>query len=287
MKTKEYLEKDKESLLKKLEASGDAQSSIRVMEEELTRILTRCSQENLAPAAALAVQNTLQTARAALPFIDTAGEVRIYERKDSRGVEDDRLSEKNIRNLLPTAMVWLLGAVMLTRAGTVSVLLGLVLSAIGYIGAFHVGRKSSGEDKAGEPPLICFTTDPQKVYHHTDMLLTVVDQQIENTMEVENTRIARSLKDDAVSGQMEEEIRLFSDLLALAYVQKDEIYAREMISDIRFYLHRQQIDVVDYDDKVARLFDLMPSGKAGTIRPALVREGTVLCKGIAAANAGE
>ncbi|MBR2765442.1 MAG: hypothetical protein IKE03_05630 [Blautia sp.] len=279
MNTKDYLAQDKETLLKKLEASTDTEMSIRAAEEEMNRILTRCAQENLAPVAAMAVQNTLQTAKAALSLMDTAGEVRIYERK---GSEEKLLSEAAIRALVPSGMVWLLGAVLLSRGGAGSILLGLLLSAGGYAWAFLTGRKAGQDRQESEPPIIRTTTDPQKVYHQMDMLLTVVDQRIQDTIDMENTRISRSLKEDAASGQMEEELKLFSDLLALAYMQRDEVYAREMISDIRFYLHRQQVDVVDYDEKVARLFDMIPSGGSGTIRPALVQDGTVLCKGIAA-----
>ncbi len=279
MKTKDFLAQDKDTLLKKLTASTDTQMSIRAAEEEMNRILTRSAQENLTPVVAMTAQNMLQTAKAALSFLDTAGEVRVYER---RTPESRLLPEAAVRSLVPAGMVWLLGAVLLSRGGIVSVLIGLLLSAGGYAWAFLTGRKTGQDQQESEPPIIQTSTDPQKVYHHMDMLLTVVDQRIQDTIDQENTRIAVSLREEAASGQMEEELKLFSDLLALAYMRRGEVYAREMISDIRFYLHRQQIDVVDYDEKVARLFDMIPSGDSGTIRPALVRDGTVLCKGIAA-----
>ena len=46
-------------------------------------------------------------------------------------------------------------------------------------------------------------------------------------------------------------------------------------------LHRQQIEVVDYSEENARYFDLMPGASAGTIRPALIADGSLLKKGLA------
>ena len=79
------------------------------------------------------------------------------------------------------------------------------------------------------------------------------------------------------------ELDLFSDLLAASYSQ-DPDYALEKLEDIKYYLHRQQIETVDYSQETAQFFDLMPGQYAGTIRPALVADGTLLRKGVASAG---
>ena len=61
----------------------------------------------------------------------------------------------------------------------------------------------------------------------------------------------------------------------------DPEYALEKIEEIKYYLHRQQIEVVDYSEATAQYFDLMPGNRAGTIRPALVADGQILKKGLA------
>ena len=71
-----------------------------------------------------------------------------------------------------------------------------------------------------------------------------------------------------------------------AWNQKDTIeegisYALEKIDDIKYYLHKQQIEVVDYSKDTAQYFDLMPGTQSGTIRPALVADGVLLKKGLA------
>ena len=76
------------------------------------------------------------------------------------------------------------------------------------------------------------------------------------------------------------EIDLFSDLLAAAY-SKDAEYALEKINDVKYFLHKQQIEVVDYSDATKQYFDLMPGKQVTTIRPAMVADGKLLKKGLA------
>ena len=61
----------------------------------------------------------------------------------------------------------------------------------------------------------------------------------------------------------------------------DPEFALEKIDEIKYYLHKQQIETVDYSEATKQYFDLMPGIKSGTIRPALVADGKVLKKGLA------
>ena len=81
------------------------------------------------------------------------------------------------------------------------------------------------------------------------------------------------------------ELDIFSDLLTASY-SRDPDYALEKIDDIKYYLHKQQIEAVDYSEETTRFFDMMPSQRAGTIRPALVADGKLLRKGMASTGAG-
>ena len=51
---------------------------------------------------------------------------------------------------------------------------------------------------------------------------------------------------------------------------------------MKYYLHRHDIEAVDYSEKTESYFDVMPSSRPGTLRPALVRNGKLLKKGLAA-----
>ncbi|MBQ6126339.1 MAG: hypothetical protein IJI77_04900, partial [Erysipelotrichaceae bacterium] len=75
---------------------------------------------------------------------------------------------------------------------------------------------------------------------------------------------------------------LLSDRLESAYGEGNSEYAKQIVSEVKFYLRRKNIDVVDYDGDNRAFFDLMPSEVSGTIRPALVIAGSVLRKCLAA-----
>ena len=72
----------------------------------------------------------------------------------------------------------------------------------------------------------------------------------------------------------------------LSWVAYDEAYndffdALEKIDEIKYFLHKQQIEVIDYSENTRQYFDLMPGTAAGTIRPALIADGALLKKGLA------
>ena len=77
-----------------------------------------------------------------------------------------------------------------------------------------------------------------------------------------------------------EELELFAGLMEAA-ASRDEEYALEKIGDVKYYLHKNNVDAVDYTPDHEDWFELLPSEEAGTIRPALVSEGRLLVKGLA------
>lgn len=79
----------------------------------------------------------------------------------------------------------------------------------------------------------------------------------------------------------DKELALFASLLE-AGCSNDGSFALDQISDVRYFLHQNGIEAVDYDGKNRDLFDVMPSPKMQTLRPALVFNGNLLKKGMAA-----
>ena len=59
--------------------------------------------------------------------------------------------------------------------------------------------------------------------------------------------------------------------------------AHEMAESIRFYLHSARIEAVDYEKGRENWFEFLPASRSGTIRPALVSNGKLVKKGMAAA----
>ena len=61
----------------------------------------------------------------------------------------------------------------------------------------------------------------------------------------------------------------------------DDASALETISAVRYYLHRKQVDTVDYGGGKREWFELLPGRQGMTLRPALTRDGALIRKGLA------
>lgn len=110
--------------------------------------------------------------------------------------------------------------------------------------------------------------------------LTAVLLQIDkNLAAAEADETARRKAEDP--GLTREELDLYSELLESYYSESADL-VMESLAEIEHYLHNRGIELSDYDPKRERWFELLPSKEAPrTLRPALLRDGKLLRKGLA------
>ncbi len=290
MKMLDFLEQDKDHLITELAKAQVPEKATIVLENEMDKLLLRyndqCDNERERDTAAY----MMQAVRLAMPMVDSVGETKVWER-DMGGA--------GAKKTIPAIILFIIGAVLLvltlipnpaieevsnltgmtttdsTRYGFAGV--GIILAALaGYI----FGKPVKAGDKEQQVEV---RIDSNKTYRNLRTAILSVDQSLEEIQAAE--RWAKREK----AGYIEDkpatsaEIELFSDLLAASY-SKDSEYAMEKINDVKYFLHRQQIEVVDYSDGTKQYFDLMPGNQMATIRPALVADGKLLKKGLASAG---
>lgn len=148
------------------------------------------------------------------------------------------------------------------------------------MGFFAGAMQRKKEKQAAKEHQVEIRPDADKIFRNYRAAIYSVDQSLEEISAAE--RWSKREKAGEIDGRKATtpEIELFSDLMAASY-SGDPEYALEKIEEIKYYLHRQQIEVVDYSEATAQYFDLMPGNRAGTIRPALVADGQILKKGLA------
>ena len=291
MTIKEFLERDKERFMQRLSQASGADRIIQVCEEELNRILLQYNEANTDRRTGEEAYYAMQTARAALPLLDTAGETRVYKREDPRNAE--KVSRGVAFPLTAGIGTSAGGALLLALgAGRIAALPLLPISALllaaGMGCIFLAGRRSAKGTIPQVPgeTYIESETDSEKVYHSLSMMLNVVDHNLEDVRRKASISASESdipgLMDTSSSPIKKDELKLLSGLLESAYSRPEEAYARDMISEIRFYLHRHGIELVEYGADTASLFDRMPARTdKTTIRPALKSGTTVLMRGLA------
>jgi hypothetical protein len=297
MKFVELLERDKQNLLTELAASKTAEKATHVLENELDKLLLmyndQCSNERERDAAAYMTQ----AIRFSLPLIDSVGETKVWE----TGTPS---SAKSKSRLNPLVFLFIIGALVLCGLGLFPFIApefsgglesfknfdvallkplgfiagGIASAVVGGLLARRPGQKQSKRTQHVE-----IQVDSAKIYRSFRNALLAVDQNLEEIRAME--RWAERETAGTIDGHevSDSELDIFSDLLAASY-SNDPDFALEKIEAIKYYLHKQQIEVVDYSPETAQFFDMMPGQNAGTIRPAMVASGNLLRKGIASSG---
>ena len=108
---------------------------------------------------------------------------------------------------------------------------------------------------------------------------------IDVAIEAEDKRIEtqKSMLDTAIN---DDEIKLFTYLMEAKYSGQPE-YALEQLDEVEHYLLKQDILVITYSKGNEKYFDFLNGEETKTVRPALVRGGEVLSKGLAQIRPGE
>ncbi len=291
MKITDLLEKDKDKLLTELSAAATAEKAVRVLDKELDKLLLRHNEQAGSERERGAAAYMLQAVRLSLPLMDSNGKVKVWE---SGHEPEDEVGSFKISFLLlfvlglllcvfgvgPYLMDAYLAAEVKAREEVLlhvgAVVVGMVcLYFSGYMYARPKKKKAVKKDQQVE-----IRIDADKIYRNFRNAILSVDQSLEEI------RAAEHMEEQEKAGTIDgkavtrSELELFSDLLAAAY-SGDPEFALEKVDQIKYFLHRNQIDVVDYSKDTAQYFDLMPGNSAATIRPALVAQGELLKKGLA------
>lgn len=277
MNTRELLEKDKARLIGRLENAQNPEQAARECEDELGRILLEYNENATSDRVSEAAYYSMQTAKSAISLVDSTGEIRAYERTISVGTD-----KKNY--WIPLA-----GGVGITTAGGLALALlpealtpvGFIVLAAGFVATFIAGIRFGQRRDVPRVRDQVFETrvDGKKIYSNLLRMMTVIDRNLEDIRGREMQEAPATVTKTEKAGA--EELELLSGILESAYVRRGEADAEDIISNIKFYLHRQGIEVVEFEATTEQWFNKMPSRGRGTIRPALVKDGAVLIRGIA------
>ena len=288
----DLLEKDKDKLLTELSAAASAEKAIHVLENEIDKLLLKHNEQCETDRERESAAYMMQAVRLSLPLIDSNGKIKVWESGGRRNDEDNggsfKLSFLVLLIIGLALCVFGFGPLMMDAYLGVAdnardqVILHGGATIVGLIALYFSGYMYSRPKKAkGKTEYqVDIRVDADRIYRNFRTALLSVDQSLEEINAAERWK-ARE-KAGSIDGRTvtQSELDLFSDLLAAAY-SGDPEYALEKVEQIKYFLHRQQIEVLDYSKENEKYFDLMPGSKAATIRPAMVAQGGLLKKGLA------
>ncbi len=289
MKMIELLEKDREQLLSELTTAHTADKAIRVLEKEADKLLLRYNEASSSDRAREASAGLIQAVRLALSLIDSTGKTKVWERGEA---------PDESKGFSWLAFILVIAAIALLGFGLVPLVLGsfellqtwsytdMISRSVAILGtivlSYFAGKIAAKpkKTKVTRDQQVEIHIDPDKVYRNFRVVILSVDQSLEEIQAAE--RFEKREMAGTIDGRpaTTPELDLFSNLIAASY-SGDPEYALEKLEEIRYYLHKQQIEVVDYSESTKQYFDLMPGMTEATIRPALVANGGLLKKGLA------
>ena len=303
MNMTELLEQDKEKLIALLKEAGTPERAIPVLESEADRLSVRAAEELTSERQRLAASQMLRAVRMSMRFADSVGELRTWTRRDSSGsgysYENAASGGKaSAKAALP--LVLLIAGIALIFAGFVAESLGgfnplklatapvlFLLFALGavslYFSGYLRGRGKRLKETGSEKIMTEQVVDAEKLYRTFRAVMLVVDQCLKECASADTFDERREAA-VAAEGVSAEELELFASILEASY-SGDADLTKERIEGIRYYLHRNHIEVVDCTPETKEYFDLLPSKDQATLRPALVADGKALKRGLAAVSA--
>ena len=290
MRLEELLEQDKEELLTRIRQAVTPERVVPVLEKEVDRILVRYNEECESKACRQTAAQLLQIAQIGCGLVDSIAEIRMWERSLPTKQEQTAVSRRPViwtAILLTAGLICLgVGGVLFFSQQAIEHLQQIPLMEVMFtggvvalfFGAFLLGRQR--KETPGKEHLTENRVDEERCYRLLHAMCLAADQNLqETTAQEEWEKRTAELADGESTALPEKELLLLSDLLE-AESSKDGAYALEKLSEIKYYLHQNEIDVVDYEPDTERLFDRIPSKRFGVIRPALMRKGEVIRRGL-------
>lgn len=284
-----FLEKDREKFLASLAKAQSPEKAQDAIVGELDRLLYQYNEQAESDRIKEAAAHMIQAARISASFVNSYGEVRVWE----RNAEDTPAAKNRSSRWFPVFLILGLGCFVatfilfqmagftLTIRDAVTPLTLLVLSLVFlfFAGLFLARRKTVKKEPKKELQTEVHI-DPESVYQNLHTMVLVMDKNLEELQASEEWEARRATEESAETLMPQEQIDLYAGLLE-AWYSKDGEVALDRIADVKYFLHRQGIDCVDFAPDTANYFDVMPSFREGTLRPALIRNGSVLKKGVA------
>ena len=283
-------EEDREMVLANLARDRALPAAQQTLEKAVDRVMYRYVEACGDDLQRRNAQIILQAIKNALPLMDTVGEARSWKKQaeSSRG---------GIRGMAPSTLAMALAGAVLVLGSVLGVMIGgrllgilafvkaLLPAGLGGCALFLAGARSSrpGKEKrkdAIEDVRTEYLVDCEKAWHCLHGALLQADGQLRRIRE--DAAVAAQISAEAIpAGALDSRaLELFAGLLESAYASGDE-NARDSISAMRFYLHNAAVDVADYEPGRESWFEFLPSGRPGTMRPALTSNGRLLKKGLA------
>lgn len=287
MTLQELLEKDKERFIQSIIQAETADRAVEEVQREFSRLLFAYNEQETSEKLKASAYQMMETAKSAATLVDSDGSTKIYEQKEYSSQKEPAKRSKWFYVYLIISLCCIVAACVICfmNANLLKILLNmpivLILMAVGLLGVFLAGTKMKKVASNGADLFTRTAVDPEKIYHSIFVTVVQIDKLL-NDIRDEEVLAKKAQMKETNGGLSQNDIEFLASLLEDAYADKNNAYAQEIISHVRYYLHKKEIQTIDYSEKNRSWFDKMPAKETSTLRPAIVLDGKLLKKGLAA-----
>ncbi len=290
----ELLEKDKDKVLSDLVSAALPERAVKVLESELDRLLYQYNEAAQSDRLRTSAAAMTETAKVSLAYLTSMGEPKIWER-----YEDEDPSAPTKKPVPVLAWIFLVVGLALPFAalvlaaqvpdGTFNFVgspVTFALTGAGVILMFIAGilmHRKPIPKKQTKVRQTEIAVDSEKTWRALRAVVLSMDRNLEQAASDEKWEQREKAETQGTALLPAPEVDFFADLLEAAY-SKDGEFALERLGDVKFFLHKNGVEALEWSAENDEMFDRLPAAQSGTIRPALVSEGRLLKKGLAAAK---
>lgn len=299
MKTlRSILEQDKDRFLGLLKGA-DREAAVHQIHLELDRVLFAFNDQDISDSLHFCAQSMVRTAKASSGWLDSEGEAVIYGRKEYRSGSGNAAGRKKNGKPSADALFWIFLAAGIFLLAALAIWLYMLSTSLDadhrfavpilliipgavclFLAGLRLRSRGPGIGQGKEELFAKSLPEPEQVYKNLLAAILVMDESLKELEESEAAALHREKTQQALDPDLPE-LNLLLDLLEETWTGEEDL-SREIRSKIKFYLHRRGMELCTYSQEHANWFDRIPSAVSGTIRPAIVMEGLLVRKGLAA-----
>ena len=222
-------------------------------------------------------------AKTAFPLLESVSKYKLWEDAEKTPKKKKSLMPGFITLLIGLALVFgALGYYMFLYNVKLEKMQNIMLAmAVGCLFILIAGFMLFFRRKVKSKATVEISVDADDIVKRLEDMVKHIDTLL--AKEKQSQKITQQLMDSAINA---DEAQLFSYLME-AKLSADADFALEQLDEVERYLAKQDVMLVKYIKGNEKYFDFLEGEETKTIRPALVRGGEMLTKGLAQLKYGE
>lgn len=224
------------------------------------------------------LEQLMTLAKAAFPLLESVNKYKMWE-----NAQADAKPKK--KSPLPGLLCYLAGLLMifvtvgyymfLNNITFADAQIWLAVMAVGCLFMLVAGFMLFFRKKTKSKAVVEISVDADDIVKRLEELVIAIDTALENEKKAKEQQ-AVMLK-TAINA---DEVQLFSYLME-AKLSGEADFALEQLDEVEHYLAKQDVILVNYTKGNEKYFEFLEGDRTRTIRPAFVRKGEIMQKGLA------